>query len=59
VIDPGTETGDYDGVDVDWWPGRADDRVANGGRYCSNASTISGSSFVTPLAVQVSIVESV
>ena len=27
--------------------------------YCSNASTISGSSFVTPLAVQVSIVESV
>jgi len=49
----------YDGVDVDWWPGRADDRVANGGRYCSNASTISGSSFVTPLAVQVSIVESV
>jgi hypothetical protein len=28
-------------------------------RYCSNARTISGSSFVTPLAVQVSIVESV
>lgn len=27
--------------------------------YCSNARTISGNSFVTPLSVQVSIVESV
>ena len=43
------------------WPIRGRTVLGAGaaGGYCSNAKTISGSSLVTPLAVQVSIVESV